>query len=212
MSTYNLLINGELVAGDSSMPVINPATEELISQCPRASEDQLNKAIAAAKAAFTGWSTTGLEIRKKLVLDIADVIEAHAQELTQLLTQEQGKPLADAAGEVGGMVAFFRYFATLDLPVEVLEDSEGRKVEAHRRPLGVVGAIVPWNFPLMLMAFKLPPALIAGNTIVIKPAPTTPLSSLRIAELIKDLVPPGVVNFVPDLNDLGSSDRSPRRP
>ena len=205
MSTYNLLINGELVAGDSSMPVINPATEELISQCPRASEDQLNKAIAAAKAAFTGWSTTGLEIRKKLVLDIADVIEAHAQELTQLLTQEQGKPLADAAGEVGGMVAFFRYFATLDLPVEVLEDSEGRKVEAHRRPLGVVGAIVPWNFPLMLMAFKLPPALIAGNTIVIKPAPTTPLSSLRIAELIKDLVPPGVVNFVTDLNDLGGA-------
>ena len=205
MSDYKLLIDGELVAGDNTMPVVNPATEEVICECPRASESQLNAAVAAAKAAWPTWAATPIDQRKQVVLKIADVIEANAQELAQLLTEEQGKPLGDATGEVHGMAAFCRYFTTLDLPVETIDDSEGRKVEAHRVPLGVVGAIVPWNFPLILMAFKLPPALIAGNTIVIKPAPTTPLSSLRIAELIKDVVPAGVVNFITDLNDLGAA-------
>ena len=205
MSDYKLLIDGELVAGDNTMPVVNPATEEVICECPRASESQLNAAVAAAKAAWPTWAATPIDQRKQVVLKIADVIEANAGELAQLLTEEQGKPLGDATGEVHGMAAFCRYFTTLDLPVETIDDSEGRKVEAHRVPLGVVGAIVPWNFPLILMAFKLPPALIAGNTIVIKPAPTTPLSSLRIAELIKDVVPAGVVNFITDLNDLGAA-------
>lgn len=204
MSEFKLLINGELVDGDNTMPVVNPATEEVISDCPRASEAQLNDAVAAAKAAFPAWAATPIEQRKEVVLKMADIVEANAQELAQLLTEEQGKPLGDATGEVYGMAAFLRYFCSLDLPVEVIDDSEGRKVEAHRVPLGVVGAIVPWNFPLILMAFKLPPALIAGNTIVIKPAPTTPLSTLRIAELIKDVAPAGVVNFITDLNDLGA--------
>lgn len=204
MSEYKLLINGELVDGDSTMPVVNPATEELISDCPRASESQLNDAVAAAKAAFPAWAATPIDQRKEVVMKIADVVEANAQELGQLLTEEQGKPLGDAIGEAYGFAAFCRYFCSLDLPVETLDDSDGRKVEAHHMPLGVVGAIVPWNFPLVLMAFKLPPALIAGNTIVIKPAPTTPLSTLRIAELIKDIAPAGVVNFITDLNDLGA--------
>lgn len=204
MSEFKLLINGELVDGDNTMPVVNPATEEVISDCPRASEAQLNDAVAAANAAFPAWAATPIEQRKEVVLKMADIVEANAQELAQMLTEEQGKPLGDATGEVYGMAAFLRYFCSLDLPVEVIDDSEGRKVEAHRVPLGVVGAIVPWNFPLILMAFKLPPALIAGNTIVIKPAPTTPLSTLRIAELIKDVAPAGVVNFITDLNDLGA--------
>jgi len=134
---------------------------------------------------------------------MADVIQNNAAELARLLTQEQGKPIGDATGEVYGAAAFFRYFTALDLPVKVLDDSEGRKVEAHRRPLGVIGAIVPWNFPLILMAFKVPAALLAGNTIVLKPAATTPLATLRMAELIKDLVPPGVLNVIADANDLG---------
>jgi acyl-CoA reductase-like NAD-dependent aldehyde dehydrogenase len=204
MSDYKLLINGELVAGDLSMDVINPATEAVLAVCPRASEDQLNQAVAAAKTAFPAWSATPIAERRELVNKIADVIEANAQELAQLLVQEQGKPLADATGEVVGMAAFCRYFTGLDLAVKVIEDSEGRRVEAHRKPLGVVGAIVPWNFPLILAAFKLPPALIAGNTLVLKPAPTTPLTMLRIGELIKDIVPKGVVNFITDANDLGA--------
>ena len=205
MKGYNLLINGEMVAGTSTMPVLNPATEEILTDCPRSSEEQLNEAVQAAKNAFSSWSQTQIQERKEIVLKIADIVEANAQELAQILTEEQGKPIGDATGEVYGMAAFCRYFASLDLPVKLIEDSDGRKVEAHRTPLGVVGAIVPWNFPLILLAFKLPPALIAGNTIVIKPAPTTPLSTLRIAELIKDVAPPGVINVITDLNDLGAA-------
>ena len=205
MKGYNLLINGEMVAGTSTMPVLNPATEEVLTDCPRSSEEQLNEAVRAAKNAFSSWSQTQIQERKEIVLKIADIVEANAQELAQILTEEQGKPIGDATGEVYGMAAFCRYFASLDLPVKVIEDSDGRKVEAHRTPLGVVGAIVPWNFPLILLAFKLPPALIAGNTIVIKPAPTTPLSTLRVAELIKDVAPPGVINVITDLNDLGAA-------
>ncbi|MDC2963346.1 aldehyde dehydrogenase family protein [Gammaproteobacteria bacterium] len=205
MSKYSLLINGELVPGASTMHVINPATEEVLADCPRSSEEQLNEAVQAAKEAFPSWSQTTIKDRKEIVSKIADIVEANAQELAQILTEEQGKPIGDATGEVYGMAAFCRYFASLDLPVKVIEDSDGRKVEAHHAPLGVVGAIVPWNFPLILLAFKLPPALIAGNTIVIKPAPTTPLSTLRVAELIRDVAPPGVINVITDLNDLGAA-------
>ncbi|MGV8995574.1 MAG: aldehyde dehydrogenase family protein [Parvibaculaceae bacterium] len=205
MSEYKLLIGGKLVAGDQTMDVINPATEEVLAKAPRASVAQLNEAVAAAKAAFPAWSKTPIAERKKALNAIADVIEANGQELARLLTQEQGKPLADATGEVYGTAAFFRYFTALDLPVKVIDDSEGRKVELHRKPLGVIGAIVPWNFPMILMSFKLPPALLAGNTVVLKPAPTTPLTSLRLGELIKDILPAGVVNIITDANDLGGA-------
>jgi acyl-CoA reductase-like NAD-dependent aldehyde dehydrogenase len=143
METPKLLINGKLVAGDQIMQVINPATEEVLSDCPRASRTQLDAAVAAAKAAFPKWSKTDIGERRKLIGQIADVIDANASSLARTLTQEQGKPLPDAAGEVAGMAAFFRYFATLDLSMKVLEDSGERKVELHRRPLGVVGAIIP---------------------------------------------------------------------
>ena len=205
MSDYKLLIGGKLVAGDQTMDVINPATEEVLAKAPRASLAQLNQAVAAAKAAFPAWAKTPIAERKKALNAIADVIEANGQELARLLTQEQGKPLADATGEVYGTAVFFRYFTALDLPVKVIDDSEGRKVELHRKPLGVIGAIVPWNFPMILMSFKLPPALLAGNTIVLKPAPTTPLTSLRLGELIKDILPAGVVNIITDANDLGGA-------
>ncbi|HET6474146.1 MAG TPA: aldehyde dehydrogenase family protein, partial [Pseudomonadales bacterium] len=203
MDAYKLLINGRLVDGAMTMEVVNPATEEVLAACPRASKGQLDEAVAAAKAAFPGWSRKTLAERRKSINAFADVVEKNAQELAQLLTQEQGKPLGDAMGEAYGLAAFCRYFASLDLPTKVLDDSEGRKVEARRKPLGVIGAIVPWNFPLILMGFKLPPALLAGNTLVLKPAPTTPLATLRVAELTKDLFPPGVLNVITDANDLG---------
>ena len=146
----------------------------------------------------------GVKFTQKALNAIADAIEANGAELARLLTQEQGKPIGDATGEVYGTAAFFRYFTMLDLPVKVIEDSDGKKVEAHRRPLGVIGAIVPWNFPMILMAFKLPPALLTGNTVVLKPAPTTPLTSLKLGELIKDILPAGVLNILADENDLGT--------
>ena len=205
MSEYKLLINGELVAGDAEMDVINPATEEVLAKCPRASKAQLDAAVAAARAAFPAWRDTPIAERKAKLLAIADAIQADAANLARLLTQEQGKPIGDATGEIYGAAAFFRYFTSLDLPVKVLDDSESRKVEVHRRPLGVIGAIVPWNFPIVLMAFKVPAALLAGNTMVLKPAPTTPLTTLRIAALIKDILPPGVLNVIADAGELGAA-------
>ena len=200
---YKLLINGALVDGAGSMPVLNPATEEVLAECPTASEAQLNEAVDAAQAAFKSWKNTSMDERRAKLGEIADIIDANSEELARTLTQEQGKPLADAMGEVAGAALFFRYFQSLDLPVEVLEDSDTQRVEIHRNPLGVVGAIIPWNFPIILLAFKLPAALLAGNTVIVKPAPTTPLSALHLASLIADVLPAGVVNIIADNNDLG---------
>jgi len=205
MTPYKLLIDGQMVDGDAVMDVINPATEEVLAQAPRASKAQLDKAVAAAKAAFPKWSRTSIDERKKVLNAIADVVEANAMELGRILTQEQGKPLKDAIGEAYGLAAFCRYFTSMEMPRKVLEDSEGRKVETLRKPLGVIGAIVPWNFPLVLIGLKLPAALLAGNTVVLKPAPTTPLATLRLAELLKDVLPAGVLNVITDANDLGAA-------
>lgn len=205
MSDFKLLIDGQMVAGDSSMDVINPATEEVFATCARASKAQLDKAVAAAQAAFPAWSHTTIDERRAVLVAMADAIQNNIGELARLLTQEQGKPLADATGEVFGASAFFRYFATLDLPARVVTDDATSRIEVRRKPLGVVGAIVPWNFPLILMAFKVPAALLAGNTVILKPAATTPLATLRFAELVKDLAPPGVLNVIADANDLGGA-------
>ena len=203
MTSYNLLIDGKMVPGAMQMPVLNPATEDVVAQCPRASKEQLDAAVAAAKAAYPAWAATPLGERRKYIVQMADVIEANANELAHILTSEQGKPLTDATAEVMGMGGFFRYLASLDLPMKVIEDSGDRRVEAHRRPLGVVGCIIPWNYPLLILGFKLPPALLAGNTLVVKPAPTTPLSTLRFAELVQGILPKGVLNIITDANDLG---------
>ncbi len=205
MPSYELLIDGRMVKGDGTLEVVNPATEELAGTCSRASEAQLNRAVEAAQAAFPKWAATPIEERRAALEKIADIAMANAQELGQILTSEQGKPLKDAVSEAFGFGVFTKHFAAMDLPVEVLEDSDKRRVESHRMPLGVVGAIIPWNFPLVLVGFKLAPALLTGNTIVVKPAPTTPLSTLRLAELIKDVLPPGVLNVIADANDLGSA-------
>lgn len=205
MDSFKLLINGHLEDGDATMSVVNPATEEVLAVAPRASKAQLDKAVAAAKAAFPSWSATPLAERKKALQAVGAIIHAHADELARLLTQEQGKPLADATGETFALAAMFHYFTNFDLPEKVIEDSASRKVEVRRKPLGVVGLIVPWNFPLILVGTKVPPALLAGNTVVLKPAPTTPLATLRFAELIKDALPPGVLNVITDANDLGAA-------
>ncbi|MGH6971552.1 MAG: aldehyde dehydrogenase family protein, partial [Caulobacteraceae bacterium] len=128
MSDYKLLINGALVDCAAEMDVINPATEEVLAKCPRASKAQLDEAVAAANAAFPAWRATPIAERKAKLAAIADIIQANAQELARILTQEQGKPIADAMGEAFGAAAFFRYFTMLDLPVKVIDDSDARKV------------------------------------------------------------------------------------
>lgn len=204
MPDFDLLINGQMVRGDATLDVVNPATEELAARCSRASEAQLDNAVEAALNAFPKWAATPIDERRRALEKVADIAMANAQELGQILTSEQGKPLQDAVNEAFGFAVFTKHFAAMDLDVEVLEDTERRRVESHRAPLGVVGAIIPWNFPLILLGFKLGPALLTGNTLVVKPAPTTPLSTLRLAELIKEALPPGVLNVIADANDLGS--------
>jgi len=163
----------------------------------------MDAAIAAAKSAFPAWSRRPIAERRTMLEELAKAIDAQKNDLARLLTQEQGKPLAEATAELIYTCAFIRQLACLDLPVKVIEDSQTRRVEQHRRPLGVVGAIIPWNFPVLIVSFKIPPALLAGNTVVIKPAPTTPLTTLRLGEIMAEIFPAGVINIVTDLNDLG---------
>jgi acyl-CoA reductase-like NAD-dependent aldehyde dehydrogenase len=200
---FRLVINGRLTRGASSLDVINPATGQLLTTCARADKAQLDEAVAAAKAAFVTWSVTTLEQRRQSLLKIADALTARSAEFARLLTEEQGKPLAHAMGEMGGSIAMIRAFAAMDLPVKVLRETATERIVQHHAPLGVVAAITPWNFPMILLMIKVAPALLAGNTVVAKPAPTTPLTTLLFAELCAPLLPPGVFNVIVDQNDLG---------
>jgi acyl-CoA reductase-like NAD-dependent aldehyde dehydrogenase len=203
MREFKLLIDGRLVDGASTIDVINPATGNVLARCPRASAAQAEQAISAANAAFPAWSARPWKERSALLLQLADDVEGAIGELSPLLTQEQGKPRFGADFEVHETARILRILAALELPDKVLhEDSAGRAIET-RAPLGVVAAIMPWNFPLILLANKLAPALLAGNTMVLKPAPTTPLTTLRFGELCARRLPPGVVNTLVDQNDLG---------
>jgi len=202
-AAFNLVIDGRVVAGAATMEVLNPATGQAFATCPRADAKQLEAAVKAAKAAFPAWAKLGIEARRAKLLRIADALEARIPEFAELLTLEQGKPLAQATGELQGSVIMMRMLAAMDLPSKVLREDEREKIIEHRTPLGVVAAITPWNFPMVLLAVKVTPALLAGNTVVAKPAPTTPLASLRFVELCNEHLPAGVINSITDQNDLG---------
>jgi acyl-CoA reductase-like NAD-dependent aldehyde dehydrogenase len=174
-----------------------------IADCPRADEAQLQAAVAAAKGAFPGWSALPIDQRRAALVGVADEMEARLEELSRLLTAEQGKPLDKAMEEIGGSAFILRALASLDLPERTVQEDAGGRFVEQRYPLGVVAAITPWNFPISLLMVKAPPALLAGNTLVAKPAPTTPLTSLRIAEIFNRHLPAGVFNMIVDANDLG---------
>ena len=131
-------------------------------------------------------------------------LDAGADELAAILTREQGKPLAKAAGEIKSAAKWFRYTAKLEIPVEVALDNDRVRVEVRRRPHGVVAAITPWNYPVSLAIWKVAPALLAGNTVVLKPSPFTPLATLKMGELLRDLVPAGVLNVISGGDELGA--------
>jgi len=200
---FRLLIDGELVSGPSSFDVINPATGETLTQCPKADEALLERAIAGAKAALPGWSARPVEERAALIGQLSDALEARAGEFASVLTAEQGKPLDQAMYEIMGSVFTLRAFAAMRIEPKVLRDEGGNRVIEHRTPLGVVAAITPWNFPLILLMNKLGPALVTGNTLISKPAPTTPLTTLLFGELAQAILPPGVLSVLCDENELG---------
>ncbi|MCO4865865.1 aldehyde dehydrogenase family protein [Cupriavidus sp. WGlv3] len=202
-SNAALLIGGKLVEGTARLDVINPATGEVFTTVSCGTEREARDAVAAAKAAQPGWAAAGLPARRASLLRFADELGANAEELAALLVLEQGKPLAEAHQELAYAQAFVRHLAGLELPVAVVQDDASHRIEIHHKPLGVVAAIAAWNFPLLIAAYKIAPALLLGNTVVLKPAPTTPLASLRLGALAKDIFPPGVLNVITDRNDLG---------
>ncbi|MGI9316307.1 MAG: aldehyde dehydrogenase family protein, partial [bacterium] len=201
---FKHLINGELVSSEGTFDVINPSTEEVFARCPDASKDQLDEAVAAARKAFVSWRTTTYEERAAMIEQLADALFEKAGEFAGILTAEQGKPVGQAYGEIAfGAVGRLRDLNALQLPVEVLHDNDDSRVELHYRPLGVIGAITPWNVPILMAAGKIAQSLYAGNTIVLKPSSYSPLSTLKFAELAKDIFPPGVINVLVAQKSMG---------
>ena len=200
---YKNLIGGEMVDNGQWLDVVNPANELVIGQVPACGEAELNKAVSAARAAFKTWSKTPIEERRAAVQKISAIIKENSDELMRLLTSEQGKPHAQAKGEVIGAAMMSAAQSTFDLDDEINEDSETRLSRTRRVPVGVVAGIVPWNFPVMMAVQKIAPAMLSGCTIVLKPSPFTPLTTLRLAELIKDAAPAGVVNIITGEDSLG---------
>ncbi|MDH6266096.1 acyl-CoA reductase-like NAD-dependent aldehyde dehydrogenase [Rhizobium sp. SG_E_25_P2] len=202
---YSLIIGGESVPTEHHAPIHNPANGDIVGMMPLASPQQLDQAVVAAAAAFKSWSQTSDQDRMAACRAMADAIGDHAEELAHLLTLEQGKPMNGLGSrfEIGGAIAWTRYTADLRLPVEVLQDDSEGRVELHRKPIGVVGSITPWNWPVMIACWHIAPAIRAGNTVVIKPSPMTPLSTIRLVEIINTVLPPGVVNVVTGDNPIG---------
>jgi len=201
--TPTLTIGGKAVPGARSFPVIDPARGTPFADSPGADESQVDDAVAAAQRAFGAWAALTQEQRRVVLTAAAATIQQSADDLAQLLTQEQGRPLARARDEVLGVPALLATTARFELRNELIrEDARGR-VELRRKPLGVVAAIATWNYPLMVAAGKIWPALLAGNTVVLKPSPYTPLSTLRLGELLRDTLPPGVLNVVAGGDDVG---------
>ncbi len=197
-------IDGEPATSTSTLPVIDPAVAAPFACVPDCTREQLDATVAAAQRAFVTWSDESFEERRRLVNAFIERVVADADALAPLITREQGKPLVKARGEINAAVFFARGYAAVELAPEVLRDTPQQRVELRRRPLGVVGAITAWNYPVLLAMWKIVPAVLAGNTIVLKPSPHTPLATLRLGELAQDIFPRGVVNVISGGNALGT--------
>ncbi|MBI2061231.1 MAG: aldehyde dehydrogenase family protein [Nitrospirae bacterium] len=199
-----MMIDGKSTGARETFPVRNPATLEVVDSVPKATPDQVNQAVEAAKKAFKNWSKDQAA-RRKALQRCSELIQENMQDLAQLLTKEQGKPLLEASGEVFFGSMFFSYYANLAVENTVLKDDGSEKVVLQRKPMGVVATITPWNFPFAILCWKLAPALLAGNTVVSKPASYTPLSTLRLIQILSQALPPGVVNGISGPGSIGSA-------
>ena len=202
-ASYTMTIGGQAVTGATSFDVLNPATGQVIGSAPDCTPEQLDAAVAAARKAFPAWSATPIEKRREALLGIAGVLGGNVEELKRLLTSEQGKPHEGAMGDILGGAYWCQATSTLEIPEKVVEESAERHGITRHVPIGVVGAIAPWNFPIILAMFKVAPALLAGNTVVLKPSPFTPLTTLRMGELLRGVLPDGVLNVVTGGDSLG---------
>jgi acyl-CoA reductase-like NAD-dependent aldehyde dehydrogenase len=211
MHVFTNTCNGRPVSSPSTFESRNPATGDVIGHVPVSSAEQVSDAVAAAKAAQPAWAARPDEERKALLMQVADVLNANAEYLAEWVTKEQGKPLGGLGPqqvpgsrfELWGCEAWTRVPATLDLPVDVVFEDETRRDEVHRRPYGVVAAITPWNWPLLIAIWKIIPSLRVGNTVVLKPSEYTSIGTLEMVRLIAEVLPPGVLNTVSGGGEVG---------
>jgi acyl-CoA reductase-like NAD-dependent aldehyde dehydrogenase len=205
LDTFSLIIGGKAVATKNYADVRNPSTGAVVGRMPLGTKSDVDHAVKAAQSAFEIWRDTPDHERAAACRAVGQIIEDHAEELAHLLTLEQGKPLGGLGSrfEIGGAMAWTRYTAELTLPIDVLQDGPEGKVELHRKPIGVVGSITPWNWPVMIACWHIIPAIRVGNAVVIKPSHLTPLSTIRLVELMNKVLIPGLVNVVTGDNEVG---------
>jgi acyl-CoA reductase-like NAD-dependent aldehyde dehydrogenase len=206
MTAFSMTIGGKAAAARKTFNVLNPADESVVAACPEGTVELVDQAVASARAAFKPWAALPDAERASKLLAIADLIEKHHQELSQLITREQGKTQSGPGAnlEVGGAAAWTRATAGLSLPEETIQDDKSAKIVMRRKPVGVVASITPWNWPMMIAVWHIVPAVRVGCTVVIKPSPFTPLSTLRLVELMNQVLPAGVVNVVTGGADVGT--------
>jgi acyl-CoA reductase-like NAD-dependent aldehyde dehydrogenase len=193
---WEMTIGGHAVAGSRYIPVFDPVTGLAFTEAPDATVAETDSAIEAAAAAFPAWSALSWDARVEKVRAFGAAIREENSSLARLLCREQGKPLEKAASEIGAGLVYLEAFCGMRLEPEILKETEKQRIEQHHRPLGVVGAITAWNYPLLLAIWKIAPALVAGNTVVVKPAPSTPLATLALGRIAARILPPGVVNVI----------------
>ena len=198
-----MTIDGQAAPTAATFDVLNPATSEVYAQAPECSKEQLDAAMESAAKAYRDWKSDE-SFRRDALRQAAGVLMNASAELAPILTSEQGKPIPEATIEFFAAGMWLQYYADLEVPREVIQDDDAAFVEVVRKPLGVVAAITPWNFPVVLASWKIAPALKAGNTMVLKPSPFTPLSTLKVGELLRDVLPPGVFNVVSGGDELGA--------
>src|ERR687886_942768 len=201
VSRHKNFVGGEWVdaSGGETMEVLNPATAETIAEVPRSSAEDVDRAVQAAKRALPEWLETTPAERAELLLKLADALDEHADELAEIESRNVGKPLAYAKDEMPVCSDNIRFFAGAARVLEGRSAGEymrGYTSIIRREPIGVVGGIAPWNYPLMMAVWKFSPALAAGNVQVLKPSEQTPLSLLRFMQLAEGILPPGVLNVV----------------
>ncbi|HEV7714839.1 MAG TPA: aldehyde dehydrogenase family protein [Steroidobacteraceae bacterium] len=206
MSQYTLTIGGKATPTSGTFDVLNPADETLVAQCPEGTVALVDLAVASARDALPAWSALPDGERVAKLMAIADLIEKNHPELSELVTREQGKSQTGPGAnlEIGGAAAWTRVTASLSLPDEVIQDDKAGKIVLRRKPVGVVGSITPWNWPLLIATWHIMPALRVGCTVVIKPSPFTPLSTLRLVALANEVLPPGVLNVVTGGAEVGN--------
>lgn len=198
------LVDGEIVAGDGTFEVVAPWSGEFLAACPDASVGLLDRAMAAARRALPAWAqdTDG---RRRALVALAEALEANAEDLGRVNSAETGKPAPIGTGEIRGAAAHARWYAEQTLPVDTLVDNDEELIQVVREPVGVVAAIVPWNGPILMLVNKIAACIVAGDTVVAKPSPFTPLTSLLVGALLKDIVPAGTVNVLAGGDQLGKA-------